>query len=306
MAAYIKQLLLIAVVAFLYTKAATQPMSLPNCPSKCGSVTIPYPFGTTEECSLDNTFLIDCNNTSQIPFLPENKNISVLNISLDDGVMRVAWPIASDCYTKKGELGELVNQTPQDINMTNFHISPTRNKLIAVGCDTVGVVGVADSRGNNYLAGCMTYCNMHNDTTDNQSCSGVGCCEVSIPRGYMLREVNYVSGAIYNHSSVNDFNPCGYVFLAENGNYNFSRTDLKLQKKEFPVLLNWAVGNQTCDQAKNLTNYACKADKSTCHNSTERSGYFCKCPDGYQGNPYRSEGCHEGIMYYFHFKMSVV
>ncbi|AES95103.1 wall-associated receptor kinase galacturonan-binding protein [Medicago truncatula] len=116
----------------------TQPASLPNCPTKCGSVTIPFPFGTTKSCSLDNTFLIDCNKTSStstdVPFLPQS-NQSVLNISLD-GELHVAWPIGSDCYAEKGKL---VNQTYPGINMTHLQISPTGNKLIAVGCDTVGI-----------------------------------------------------------------------------------------------------------------------------------------------------------------------
>ncbi|GAU46488.1 hypothetical protein TSUD_402430 [Trifolium subterraneum] len=294
MAVDIKQLLLIAVVAVLYTKASTQPMSLPNCPSNCGSVTIPYPFGTTKDCSLDNTFLINCNQTSHVPFLPENINISVLDISLD-GELRVAWPIASDCYTEEGEFA---NQTTQSINMTYFHVSPTRNKLIAVGCDTVGVLVGADSGGNNYVGGCVAYCNRLNDTTDNQSCSGIGCCDISIPQGHMLTEVGYASSGIFNnHSLVHDFNPCGYAFLVENGNYSFSRTDLKLKKKEFSVLLDWAVGKQTCQQAKkNLSNYACKADKSTCHDAeTDKSGgYLCRCLHGYGGNPYlHHDGCED-------------
>ncbi|MCI53178.1 wall-associated receptor kinase-like protein, partial [Trifolium medium] len=42
--------------------------------------------------------------------------------------------------------------------MTHFHISPTRNKLIAVGCDTVGIFEAADSEGNDYGTGCVAYC----------------------------------------------------------------------------------------------------------------------------------------------------
>ncbi|WJX40271.1 hypothetical protein P8452_27766 [Trifolium repens] len=234
MAVHIKQLLLIATVAVLYTKtkAATQPMSLPNCPSKCGSVTIPYPFGTTNECSLDNTFLIDCNQTSSTstytPFLPQS-NQSVLNISLN-GELRVAWPVASDCYT---ETGELANQTTQVINMTYFNVSPTRNKLTAVGCNTVGVLVGADSGENNYAGGCVAYCTKLEDTVANQSCSGIGCCDISIPQGHMLTQVGYVSTRVFKNQSLvhddDDFNPCGYAFLVENGKYSFSRTDLKLK-----------------------------------------------------------------------------
>ncbi|CAJ2667644.1 unnamed protein product [Trifolium pratense] len=292
MAAYMKQLLLIAVVAVLYTKASTQPMSLPNCPSKCGSVTIPYPFGTTKDCSLDNTFLIDCNQTSSTsyaPFLPQS-NQSVLNIALD-GELRVSWPIASDCYAEKGEFA---NETAQGISMRNFHISPTGNKLIAVGCDTMGLFLANDSRGNNYTTGCVALCNSRDDIVDNQSCSGTGCCEISIPQGHVLTEAFYISGSLLNnHSSVHDFNPCGYSFLVENGNYHFSFTDLtSLKKKEVPVLLDWAVGNQTCQQSS----YACNAN-STCYDvGTDKSdgGYRCRCFVGYRGNPYlHHDGCQD-------------
>ncbi|PNY14222.1 wall-associated receptor kinase 2-like protein [Trifolium pratense] len=259
MAVRLKQLLLM-VAAAIYTKAATQPMSLPNCPTKCGSVTIPFPFGTTENCSLDNTFLINCNQTSStptstnIPFL-EKSNQTVLNISLN-GELRVAWPVASDCYAEKSKR---VNQTVKHVNMTNFQISPTRNKLTAVGCDTIGALSANDSGGNNYTTGCVALCNRLDDIVANQSCSGTGCCEISIPQGHVLTEIAYGSGGLFNnHSSVHDFNPCGYAFVVENGAYSFSSTDLpKLKKKEFPVLLDWAVGNQTCQQAqKDLFSYA--------------------------------------------------
>jgi len=300
-----KQLLLMVVVV-IYTKASTQPVSLPNCPTKCGSITIPFPFGTTNNCSLDNTFLIDCNKTSptstHVPFLPQS-NQSVLNISLD-GELRAAWPVASDCYS---ENGTKLSQIIQDINMTHFHISPTKNKLIAVGCDTVGVLEVVDSGGMTYATGCVAFCDNHTDIVANQPCSGIGCCEIQIPQVHMLKRVIYGSfgGIFYNqsHSKVHDFNPCGYAFLIENGSYTLTRSDLlKLKNKEFPVLLNWTVGNQTCLQAqKNLFNYACKAEKSTCYDpGTNKSGYLCRCFDGYRGNPYLINGC-EGIIYFFLF-----
>ncbi|CAK8567479.1 unnamed protein product [Lathyrus sativus] len=293
MAVHIKQLLLMVVVAVIYTKAATQPvLSLPNCPEKCGSVDIPFPFGTTVDCSLNNTFLINCNKTL-VPFLPQS-NQRVIDISLG-GTLRVAWPVASDCYTKNGTL---MNQTIPDINITYFPASPTRNKLIAVGCDTVGVFQTTDSGGGNFfITACVAYCNRLNNISDIKSCSGTGCCEVLIPQGDVFTNVKYgsTSGIAKNHSLVHNFNPCGYAFLVENGNYSFKPSDLKLEKKEFPVLLDWAIGNQTCEQAKkDNSSYACKADKSTCHNAgTKRSGYLCRCLDGYRGNPYLNHGCQD-------------
>jgi hypothetical protein len=301
----IKQLLMIAVVTVLYTKSSTQPMSLPNCLSKCGSITIPYPFGTTKDCSLDNTFLIDCNQTystsTYAPFLRQS-NQSVLNIALD-GELHVAWPIASDCYTEEGELA---STTLQSFSMTYFHISPTRNKLIAVGCGAIGLFSASDSGGNDYTTGCVAFCNSRNDFVDNQSCSGTGCCEISIPQGHVPTVASYGCESLSNHSSVHDFNPCGYTFLVENGSYSFSRTDLKLKKKEFPVVLDWAVGNQTCQQSKkNHSSHACNAN-STCYDvGTDKSdgGYLCRCFVGYRGNPYlHHDGC-QGIIYFFSLVM---
>ncbi|RHN69505.1 putative protein kinase RLK-Pelle-WAK family [Medicago truncatula] len=295
MVVHIKQLLLVTAFVVLYTKAETQP----NCPTKCGNVTIPFPFGTTKDCSLDNTFLIDCNKTSststEVPFLPQT-NQSVLNISLN-GELHVAWPVASYCYSKNGTQ---VNQTFQEINVTHFHIS-TQNKFIAVGCDTVGIlaVGEADSEEKTYATGCVAFCNRLDDIEANQPCSGIGCCESSIPPGQMLTRVAYGSsgGVFYNQSDskVHDFNPCGYSFLVANGNYSLTRSDLMLMKKEFPVLLDWKVGNQTCLQAqKNHSNYACKAIKSTCYETgTNKSGYLCRCSHGYRGNPYLINGCQD-------------
>jgi hypothetical protein len=43
-----------------------------------------------------------------------------------------------------------------------------------------------------------------------------------------------------------------------------------LQNREYvPVVLDWAVENETCEYAKgNMTSYACKAEYSECYNST--------------------------------------
>ncbi|XP_058760534.1 putative wall-associated receptor kinase-like 16 [Vicia villosa] len=296
MAVHSKQMLLLLVVVF-FAKVATQLISMPNCPTKCGSVSIPFPFGTTKDCSLDNTFLINCNKTSsssistQVPSLPYS-NQTILNISLN-GELHVAWPVARDCYT---ENRKIVNQTYWGMDINHFSISSTRNKLVAVGCDTIGALSAFDYGGNNYTTGCVALCNRLNDIVANESCSGTGCCEISIPRGHVLNKVAYTSGSVFsNHSAVHDFNPCGYAFLVENGAYNFKSTDiLKLEKKEFPVLLDWAVGNQTCQQAqKDLSSYACKDNKSTCYDATERSGYLCRCFHGYWGNPYLIHGCQD-------------
>ncbi|BBH01189.1 hypothetical protein Prudu_011379 [Prunus dulcis] len=109
---------------------ATQ-LALPNCPNKCGNVTIPYPFGVTKKCSMGPEFSISCaaNGTA---FL-WTSNIPVTNISVDLGEIQVQQYRAYDYYD---ELGNNINNTPEFWVAPPYTISGTKNKFMAVGCDT--------------------------------------------------------------------------------------------------------------------------------------------------------------------------
>lgn len=39
----------------------------PGCQSKCGNLTVPYPFGIGERCSMDHWFAINCNASFNPP-----------------------------------------------------------------------------------------------------------------------------------------------------------------------------------------------------------------------------------------------
>ncbi|XP_062158389.1 putative wall-associated receptor kinase-like 16 [Alnus glutinosa] len=279
----------------LAATAASQPGW--SCNNTCGNLTIPYPFGTSEGCYLDPSFLIACNYSSGTPkpFLSSNtSNVLVLNISLLDGELRVSNFIARDCYN---ELGFLVNSLDAWFNLRDFTVSYTRNKFIVVGCDTFAYIEgffydmFHGSGVQKYKTGLDGYCGRINSVV-NGSCSGLGCSQTPIPEGLMNFSITVNS--YYNHSAVRSFNPCGFAFLVEAEAYNFSSLDLQqLQnKKTVPLVLDWAVGNQTCENAqKNRSSYACKAEYSYCNNSINGPGYRCNCSKGFQGNPYLPDGC---------------
>ncbi|KAL7263037.1 hypothetical protein ACSBR1_001249 [Camellia fascicularis] len=146
-----------------------------------------------------------------------------------------------------------------------------------VGCDTYAFI--KGSWGCKYATGCLSLCDKIDDVI-NSSCSGIGCCQTRIPKGVTSYKIGVSS---YNsHTFVWGFNPCSYVFVAEENAYNFSSLDLKdIQGREkVPVVLDWAVGTQTCAEVrKNLTSFACK-DNSDCEDFDNGPEYRCKCSKG--------------------------
>ncbi|MED6126753.1 hypothetical protein PIB30_081540 [Stylosanthes scabra] len=293
-------LLLLALVWILCESAAdaaTQPNS--NCSTQCGSLEIPFPFGTSESCYLDSSFLISCNHTSSgpTPYLTTG-NITVLNISLD-GEMRILAAVATGCYDGNGTRINATSKSWHYSLSRNHHylsVSSSRNKLTAVGCNTVGeIIGFDDTTGLNYTTGCLSTCLRINDTT-NGVCNGAGCCQSPIPAQGRLSGILYASLKGLDDSNYGfGFDPCGYAFVAEDGAYSFSSADLtNFRQQRLPVVLDWSVGNLSCEEAKkNASNYACKAENSECYNSG--LGYLCNCSTGFRGNPYLLGDCQQDI-----------
>ncbi|GMP46724.1 hypothetical protein CsSME_00014773 [Camellia sinensis var. sinensis] len=275
------------VAAFAGAGAA---QTLTGCEDRCGNISIPYPFGTTEGCRIADNFRVTCNNTHHNPpklFLNTTEsNLEITDIFLS-GELRILTWIGYDCFSEGG-----VNETNFNpwITLSKFPISNTRNRFTAVGCDTNAFI--KGSWGRKYATGCLSLCDRV-DNVINGSCSGIGCCQTSIPKGVKSFEIGVSS--YDKHTFVWGFNPCSYAFVAEETAYNFSSLDLKdMQgRKKVPVVLDWAVGNQTCAEArKNPTSFACK-DNSDCEDFDNGPGYRCKCSKGYEGSPYIPNGCQD-------------
>ncbi|KAK9032573.1 hypothetical protein V6N11_056833 [Hibiscus sabdariffa] len=287
---------LLAVVALLLAVAVavaeeSTSITMPGCQDKCGNVSIPYPFGTTEGCYFNDDFYMNCNSTHYDPpraFL-RRSNIEVINITVQ-GKLRIMQFIARDCYNRSGAP---VSSNNPFLRLSKFSISDTDNVFVAIGCDTEATIqGIQRSNGYNYTSGCISKCDSI-DYVDNHTCSGIGCCQTSIAKGVRYFDVSV--GSYNNHRAVWNFNPCSYAFVIEEKMFNFSSNHLRdLQNvTKMPMVLDWLIGNETCEKVKaNAMHDACQGD-STCYDVDNGSGYRCKCLDGYEGNPYLPNGCQD-------------
>ena len=255
-----------------------------DCQTSCGNVTIEYPFGTSPSCYYadDPSFNLTCNETDQKLLFG---NIEVINMS-PSGELRVWKNISYACYNSTGNLTDYSYHTT---TLGNLSLS-RKNEFTIVGCNAYAYLTTYGTQ--DFSTGCISACDSL--PAGNGECNGAGCCStrVSVPLdSYSFRTR---PARLENMTSVYDFNPCTYAFLAENDTFHFDALgDLKNLRNvsQFPLVLDWSIGNQTCEQVGNRS--ICGMFNSTCFNSTRGTGYNCKCLEGFEGNPYLSNehGC---------------
>ncbi|CAF1927414.1 hypothetical protein HID58_065519 [Brassica napus] len=274
-------LFLVAIFILASTKLV-MGQSSQNCQTKCGNVSIEYPFGTSPGCYYagDPSFNITCNPSNKLIF----GGNEVINIS-HSGELRVLNTRSYVCYDRQGNETGRINRWSSLGNLT----FSDKNRFVAVGCNTYAFLNT-DGVGN-YSTGCMSTCTSPRET--NGSCTGGGCCQTSLPRGSHYFMVSPYSFS--NHTSVYSFNPCSYAFLVEDGKYNFRSSEdlMNLRNIErFPVVLDWSIGQDSCEYVGRGN--ICRGN-SMCSNSVRGTGYICRCKEGFDGNPYLSNenGCQD-------------
>ncbi|KAI3913084.1 hypothetical protein MKX01_035659 [Papaver californicum] len=269
-------------------------ISKPGCQDRCGNVSIPYPFGIGPGCFIDEYFELSCDESllnSTKPVYGPNFNIS--NISILDGDMTTEVFIARNCPER-----DIPRYHSAAGLVGTFRFSRTKNKFIGMGCNTWAYLG------QDYTAsigtGCLSVCNKTEYIIDG-SCTGVGCCQTSVPVGLKTLSIQVGSMFTSSTSEILSINPCSYGFIVEVGSFNFASSYLKDFKNHgtgtVPVAVDWSVGNETCSEARrNSTSYAC-GPNTDCINPEGNNtiGYRCNCKRGYTGNPYLSiaGGCQD-------------
>nr|GMD43335.1 wall-associated receptor kinase 2-like [Ipomoea batatas] len=289
-------------VVFLSGSAIAQtttnaPIARPGCPTQCGNLTVPYPFGIVDpfsgfgetgigsQCALDPGFRIFCSTSSET-------QISVLQPPA----------IPTNCYDSKGALvpnPPFLHSTYWVLSIERFYhysLSP-ENKIITVGCDDTLVI----SDRTNIISTCTSTCSNASQLPHNGTCSGIGCCQLPIPKGSnKVYNISMLSAS--NHTRVWSFNPCSHTFLGDTSRFRFlgasdlSNPDFTWRISEtVPVVLDWAIGVMSCKEAQNSSGYACQANSHCVDSDTGYGGYRCQCNYGYKGNPYLTQGCVIGL-----------
>ncbi|CAO2838223.1 unnamed protein product [Amaranthus hypochondriacus] len=270
---------------------------VPHCQQKCGNIDIPWPFGIGDGCFFkennnitDFPFEIHCYQSSTSPPTPIlGTNLDIENISILEGELRIKLvDVSYKCYNKSGYD---IDNLWQSLNMNSFTISSAKNNLIAIGCDTYAwFTGFRHNKM--YGTACLTKCIELNDAIDGE-CSGIGCCQSSLPTG--VKNITVKAYSFTNHISVYSFNPCSAAFPVAKDAFTFYKSNLTQNfsadhRKMLPVVLNWSIGLQNCSKAKEDGSCLCKQN-AECYDMEYESGYRCKCKHGYGGNPYMPRGC---------------
>ncbi|CAL5045674.1 unnamed protein product [Urochloa decumbens] len=274
--------------------------SLPlNCQRTCGNISVPYPFGIGYGC-FRKGFEVKCDEEKKTAYLGENKRVKLLEINLYQGQVRVQNRISSSCHQDNNnpKFAE-VYQPVLRLDSPYFTVSNTKNKFTAVGCATIAILY---GQNENQLSGCTSFCNEHGIDNSTQ-CTGMGCCQASIPDNLKYLDALFVAANRINYSLVYEYSPCSYAFVVEKNWFNFSASYAKATNfRELygandtgvPMVLDWAVDSGTCEEAMKMErSYACISRHSECLDLPNALGYRCICAQGYQGNPYILYGCQD-------------
>uniref|UniRef100_A0A7N2RD37 Protein kinase domain-containing protein n=1 Tax=Quercus lobata TaxID=97700 RepID=A0A7N2RD37_QUELO len=273
-----------------YGLAAAAPMAKPKCRDRCGNVSIPYPFGIGGNCYMEKWFEVVCHETAGSPvkaFLT-GIDVELLEIKIGDltgidsyspyepGIVRVNMPnISSNCR----------GQPSGGVNMRGspFYFSSYRNIFISTGCDNMAVMTGIDPM---VIVGCRSDCKSRN-MTGNNNCSGINCCQTTVPYGIQVLDVKFKSIDENN----NGRDKCNYAFLAQQ-NWFANITDPSNEVQSWdkvPVVLEWTASN----------NFTAAIDRQELRRRNADSYYtnygvdYYYCRNGYKGNPYLKTGCQE-------------
>ncbi|XP_012848336.1 PREDICTED: wall-associated receptor kinase-like 8 [Erythranthe guttata] len=286
---------LISSLSLATTLTLAITLSKDGCPSKCGNITIPYPFGIGSSCSANSSFEIVCRYSTNIippraiPFL-SSISLELFNISLQ-GTITINNPVKPMHYYSIQETRYFVASLAQ----SPFTISSQHNLMVVLGCQNS--VWMRANNTATAVGGCIAICDANLTDTN---CNGINCCQATIPP--RLKGLKY-SYQCTNQVGTNN-SSCGYAFPVEK---KWLRDEYKKQKvlqnnqlnpydPDFvsaPLVLEWEFNKQELDSTSACKYYSNNSENYGYEISKDyvSSAQYCYCKNGYEGNPYLPQGC---------------
>ncbi|CAN6250431.1 unnamed protein product [Urochloa humidicola] len=263
-------------------------VALPGCPESCGKVQVPYPFGIGDGCFYEG-FNLTCDETKEPAMLLLADGMEVYEISLEDGTVSVSSKILLSNSTEfNGTWSGPAAAGP-------FMLSLTYNLFIALGCNILA--RLIPNGLENFNSTCVAMC-MDNfrDYNSDSVCSGLGSCRAPIMEqatSYFIEVTEVVlQKSMRTDSSENTGNRAAFIvdkawFSTYGVEINLN-TSNRFVLQTVPVVLEWWLDPTWRCIGSNPHIYANNSAKAD--NQTRRG---CICSEGYQGNPYISNGCQD-------------
>ncbi|CAA7020160.1 unnamed protein product [Microthlaspi erraticum] len=251
-----------------------------SCPSKCGGIEIPYPFGIGEGCYLHKWYEILCNTSisgKPVPFLSlVNKEVVKISLpshygslNMTHGSVRIKSQITSKGCSSSDEDG---SRSRLNLTGSPFYVGLS-NTLVATGCNnSASLTNVEPSKvgctsscvvanrntWENYLA--VVSCNSQNPSPyidpyeyyctkrsfkNETTCNGSGCCKANMPRS--IKQVVGVTIDDNDNATTTGAGGCRVAFLTDESYslLNGSDPNLLHAKRYATVALGWFISTTT-------------------------------------------------------------
>jgi hypothetical protein len=283
----------------------------PNCSSRCGNISIPYPFGISAGCHREG-FKLDCNETYHPPKLfMGSSGVEVLEISVQDSTLCIdsrIFTLAGD----KGLNGFIHMNWSVPLDHSLYRVLTDTNEVVILGCGIYVFVEWYPPNGGE-LGGfaCSLECMPgHPMIPTDGTCSVSSGCSTN----YALSDSNMF---FIKYTGQREKLPVNSrLALVERKWWSEKKNVMLLQKAvssdtslgapkgvrhiipgaPIRTAVSWVFSNLSCAEARNSSDFGCLNDNSECleylkPNESTIGGYRCQCRNGYEGNPYEQHGC---------------
>jgi hypothetical protein len=299
-------------LAYKLVGVAAGPALIDNnesCLSHCGSVAIPYPFGTAPGCGLPEFRLSCISNNSTTGASTASMNYSfpvdpVLLLSTPSGDFQITaisnstlWINTTTVKALACSSGALAHAEFALAPPPSPYVLTAQNVFFGAGCNAT--VNVTFDGAANTEQTCKTGCN-NPGGYPYPYCDY--CCTIPVPQG--TRTVDFYGGVLGNNNESSSSTSCGFATFLSKNSYRpplVAADDVAighlpssqiLGSGHWVTALEWAIPGPNCADAIKLTNYSCDASASCRNASAGLTGYTCLCTEGYSGDGYKNgSGC---------------